>query len=372
LNNEKIGTLIIGGGIIGLSIGYYLSKKEFLNVEIVEKEAELSSHASGHNAGGISTPHETQSEDIWPLARETCELYERLAMRENFDFDYVLNGTIVLLKDSRLSSELEKRIEKFREKSGTRVRLLTPQEVKDKEENLSLEEVGGAIFYPDDAQGNSKKLGHCFERVCREKGMKLATSVEVLGFTIDNGTIETVKTSIGTVFPERVVVAAGPWSGRIASMLGIEIPIEPVKGHLITTHAANTKILNSFISGPNYYVLQSSGGNLVVGGGEDHVAFDSSIMDSRIAEAWAEGISLVPALSSLGQQSTTACLRPYASGGLPVIGESKRYKNLIFATGHFRSGFSLAPVTGKIVSELIVDGRTKTNIGPFSPERFAA
>jgi glycine/D-amino acid oxidase-like deaminating enzyme len=79
---------------------------------------------------------------------------------------------------------------------------------------------------------------------------------------------------------------------------------------------------------------------------------------------------MIPKLLSVKQESKTACLRPYATGGIPILGKSSRFSNVIFATGHYRNGFSLAPVTGKIISELIVDGKSEIDITPFSPDRF--
>jgi glycine/D-amino acid oxidase-like deaminating enzyme len=139
---------------------------------------------------------------------------------------------------------------------------------------------------------------------------------------------------------------------------------------LIETEVPKSKILRSFVSGPDYYVLQTPQGNMVIGGGEDSVGFDVSVDGDRIKEAWSEAVSYVPVLKSLKQVSMTACLRPYAPGGLPVMGRSKKYSNLIFATGHYRSGFCLAPITGELISELIVDGKTTIDLEPFSPNRF--
>jgi len=91
----------------------------------------------------------------------------------------------------------------------------------------------------------------------------------------------------------------------------------------------------------------------------------------RIKDAWTEGISMVPKLGRLNEKTTsTACLRPHAAGGIPILGKSKRWENVLLATGHFRSGFGLAPVTGKLISQLLLDGRTEIDLGPFSPDRF--
>jgi glycine/D-amino acid oxidase-like deaminating enzyme len=336
----------------------------------------LTSHASGHNAGGISAPHVSQSNEIWSLEEHSSKLYQALGRKKGFNFDYTVTGSILLYTKDEDTVPLKSDLEKFRTKSHANGEFLTKSEVKEKEPSLSVENISGAYYYPDDAQGSSVKLGHCFATACIDKGVKISTGTELAGFEVTNGKkkkkIDSVLTNKGHVHPKTVVIAAGPWSGRIASMAGMNVPIEPVKGHLIITPKAKEKIVHSFILGPNYYFLQSHDRSIVIGGGEDSVGFDENLIGSRVQEAWNESSAFLPVIKSLGQESRMACLRPYCTDNLPVIGNSTQYDNLIFATGHFRSGFSLAPVTGKIVSELIVEGDTKTDIKAFSPGRFSA
>ena len=376
-SNHDIDILIIGGGIIGLSIAYYLSKRKFSNnVQIIERDSMLASHASGHNAGGISSAHIFQTNKMSLLARETLKLFQDLAQKDRFDFDFKINGAINILKEEEQNPKdierLEVAIKEFQEKSNTKVQLVSGAETNEIEPNLALKDNSHALYYPEDAQGNSKKLADCFARSCTDRGVQISTQTAVEDFEIESGgrTIRSTKTNKGIIYAKTVVLATGPWSGQVASMLGLDIPIRPIKGHLISSHNPGKKVLNTFVSGENYYVLQTAEGNLVVGGGEDTDGFNSSLIKGRVDEAWNECVSFVPLLRDLGQESASACLRPYASGGLPVIGMSTKIENLIFATGHFRNGFSLAPVTGKIVSELTVDLKTDFEIAPFSPKRF--
>ena len=163
-NDRKIGSLIIGGGIIGLSIAYYLSRRNFSNVLILEREKKLTAHASGHNAGGIADVHETKSV-LWPLTRETHKLYRELAETQHFDFDFERNGTN-LLDPSIDEKTTEKIAQRFRERYGESIEFLDGSDLQKREPNLSTEYCGYGLFYPNDAQGNSQKLGQCFARAC--------------------------------------------------------------------------------------------------------------------------------------------------------------------------------------------------------------
>jgi glycine/D-amino acid oxidase-like deaminating enzyme len=262
----------------------------------------------------------------------------------------------------------EKIARRFKEESGGSIEFLDALDLQKREPNLSTKFANYALFYPDDAQGNSKKLGQCFSRACLDHGIGIETGAEVLGFEVDGQKNTKVKTLRGSFIAETVVVAAGPWSGVLSGKFGYKIPMTPIKG-LITTEPSE-RLVHSFIDGPHYYVMQTGMGNLVVGGGEDDAGFDLSLSDRRIREAWEEGTVMIPQLLSLKQEAKTACLRPFAPEGIPILGKSKRFSNVIFATGHYKNGFCLAPVTGKIISELIVDGETKVDIAPFSPDRF--
>ena len=366
-SSDKVGVLIIGGGIIGLSIAYYLSRRDFSSVLLLERDEELTLHASGHNAGGIASVHESRPL-LAPLIRETQKLYAELIEAQHFEFDFERNGTISL--DPSLDEKSTERVaRRFKEESGGAIEFLDASDLEKREPNLSTKFVSYAVYYPDDAQGNSKKLGQCFSRACQNSGIEIRTGAEVLSFEVGRQRITKVKTTSGSYVPDIVVVAAGPWSGALSEKLGFRVPVSPIKGHLITTESSD-RFVHSFIDGPHYYVMQTITGNLVVGGGEDDAGFDLSLSDMRIREAWAEGTAMLPRLSTLNQEAKIACLRPYAPGGIPILGKSTRFSNVLFATGHFRNGFCLAPVTGKIISDLIVDGESKIDITPYSPDKF--
>ena len=129
-SNHDIDVLIIGGGIIGLSIAYYLSKREFNNnVQIIERESTLASRASGHNAGGISSAHMFQTNEMSLLARETSKLFQDLAQKDRFDFDFKINGAINILKEGEQNPKdierLEVAIKEFQERMNTTIQLVS-------------------------------------------------------------------------------------------------------------------------------------------------------------------------------------------------------------------------------------------------------
>jgi glycine oxidase len=370
-SSRKVDALIIGGGIIGLGIGYYLSERNFRNVEIVEREPHITTHASGHNAGGISGIHTYQPCETWELSRETPKLYEELAQTSGFEFEYVRGGTIIP-GTSENEREFARVAEKYADRSeGVFVNFLDKKDLQNKEPNVSTERFSCALFYPHDAQGNSRKLGHCFAKSCLDRGMKITTGRSVSGFEISDGRV--VKVNLDnqdSIVPDNVILAAGPWSGEISAKLGVRLPVSPVKGHLISVDAGNFRLVNSFVSGPSYYVMQN-GSTVIVGGGEDSAGFNTEVDSVRIREAWAEGVSIVPKLGRLNEKTTSAaCLRPHAPDGIPILGKSKKLKNMLFATGHFRNGFALAPITGKLIAQLLLEGRSEIDLAPFSPDRF--
>lgn len=368
---EKVDTLIIGGGIIGLAIGYYLSERNYCNVEIIEREPELTLHASGHNAGGLSGTHPNQNPKLRQLSAESQKLYQKLA--HLFDFDYQVAGS--LIPGTKADEKTFEDITSGGKEHGVEASYLDTGDLFEKEPNLSRKRFTCALYFPRDAQGNSKKLGECFAKSCQNRGIRISKNCTAADFEISGGKVSEVKTTTRhAIRPENIVIAAGPWSREVSAKLGLEIPVSPVKGHLISIKKTerDQPLVNSFVSGPKYYVMQN-GATAVVGGGEAFVGFDLSIDRKTIEDEWMEGISMVPRLEAFRNRAVSeiACLRPFAADGYPIIGkESKNFENVYLATGHFRSGFGLAPVTGKLISQLIIDGEPELDLGTFSPDRF--
>ena len=363
-------TVIIGGGIIGLAIGYFLSKRNHCNLEIVERENQLTMHASGHNAGGLSSAHPLQPRELWPLYSQSQKLYVELSNTSGFDFDYKIGGSVLLGTESdEMQFRFLSQAHADRE-YDINVEYLDRGELEQKEPYVS-KRYSCALFHPLDAQGNSLKLAESLRRFCVEKGVMISTGSTVRGFEIAGNKVVSLHTNNGTISPKSIVVAAGPWSGGISELMGKNLPVTPVKGHLITIETGGLKLVNSFVTGSGYYAMQN-GSAIVVGGGEDKDGFNSRIIPERIREALSEGISMIPQIQDLNisRAIKTACLRPFSGDGVPIIGRSRKLSNVYYATGHFRNGFGLAPVTGEIISQLIIDQVSELATPYISPGRF--
>ena len=368
--SRKVGVLVIGGGIIGLSIAYHLSRRGYSDVTVIEREKELATHASGHNASGLVPPRESKAKEVWELHAKGLKLFKSLSEVKGFDFDYKVNGLLTVHKIGSGHESLSRTVQDL-QAIKVNVSLLEGSDLQEIEPNLSTDGIS-ALYYPDGAQGNSRKLAGCFARACLKEGVEVMTDTSASSFSTKDGRIETVGTNRADFRPETVVLAAGPWSGEVASLLGLRLPVEPAKGHLISVKTNRMRLVSRFVLGPeDYYVTQIPTGELIVGGGVDLVGFDKKADKRRLDEAWREGVFLFPFLKSMKRSSTVTCFRPYAPGGVPILGRSGRYQNLIFATGHHTSGITLAPITGLLISQLVLDGETKNDIMPFSPARFS-
>ncbi len=369
-HSRKVGVLVIGGGIIGLSIAYYLSRRGYSDVTVIEREKELATHASGHNASGLVPPRESKAREVWGLHTEGLKLFKSLNEVNGFDFDYKVNGLLTVHKIGSGNEALLRTVQEL-QTMKVDVNLLDGSELQKIEPNLSTDGIS-ALYFPDGAQGNSSKLAACFARACLKEGVEFMKGTIASSFTTKDGKIDTVRTNRADFRPETTVLAAGPWSGEVASLLRLRLPVEPAKGHLISVKTRRRRLVNRFVLGPeDYYVTQVPSGELIVGGGVDLVGFSTKADKRRLNEAWREGVFLFPFLKSMKRGSTVTCFRPYAPGGVPILGKSGRYSNLIFATGHHTSGITLAPITGLLMSQLILDGQAKIDIMPFSPARFS-
>ena len=165
----------------GLAIGYYLSKRNFVSVEIIERDSELSMHASGHNAGGLAGVHESQPRDLLAAVQKHSGALSGTGSIERIQTSTTQPGARCLPERLRKWTH-SKQGPVTLDEAGVRVEFLDSADLQKREPNLSTIRFNCGLYYPADAQGNSKKLGQCFARTCLEKGMEISTGSEVISF----------------------------------------------------------------------------------------------------------------------------------------------------------------------------------------------
>ncbi len=412
----KIG--IVGGGIIGLSSAYYLSKAGH-QVTIIE-QSELKDGCSFGNAGMIVPSHliplaapgmiskgirwmfnstspfyvkprlngdllkwgyhfykaatkehvEKSAIALKEISLLSKAMYQQLANELPFDFGYQERGLLMLYQTKETEHE-EAETAQFADRHGIEAHILSENEIQKLEPDVKVKARGG-VYFPGDAHISPSLLVSGLIKFLKERGVIFQTSTVVQDFVIDSNKIKEIKTDEGDFSFDEVVIATGSWSGLIGKKLGLTLPMQAGKGYSFTLPdlKKNIRIPSIFLEAR--VAVTPMGNSLRFGGTMEITGIDQSISMNRVKGIVDSIPSYYPEMKieMPKQEEVWHGLRPCSPDGLPYIGRSMQIKNLIIATGHSMMGLSLGPGTGKLVSQLIHQLETEIDISKFKPDRF--
>ncbi len=369
--NENADVIVIGGGVIGLSIARELVLRGVPEVMLIERSrlgAEASSAAGGILAPQVESDH---SDEFFRLACASRDMYPEFAaaLREETGLDVELDktGTLYLGLTAQDEEEMRSRYE-WQTSEGLCVERLTGDEARRLETSLS-ENIICALRFPNDFQIESRRLIAALVNANEKLGVRIITGCNVNAIRRVAERVCGVETSAGFVSAATVVVSAGAWSSFIQSVLP-PIDIEPVRGQMLCFEA-KSQIARYVMYSSRGYLVPRRDGRLLAGSTSEHVGFDKSITEEGISKIKSMAIEVVPALKQIPVVDSWAGFRPRAKDDLPVLGASETVQGLFFATGHYRNGILLAPITGKVIAQAIIDGVMPANLRAFAPNRFS-
>ena len=202
-------------------------------------------------------------------------------------------------------------------------------------------------------------------------GVRLVTDCEVRAVRVEHEKVCAVETSLGVVSAPIVVLAAGAWTSLInspdASLPAIEM--EPVRGQMLC-FAARPPIARHVIYSSRGYLVPRRDGRVLAGSTAERVGFEKRVTDEGMNAIKSMALEIAPSIAGLPLVSSWAGFRPRAADGLPVLGACEGIEGLFYATGHYRNGILLAPITGELIARAIVEGATPPLLKAFSPKRF--
>jgi D-amino-acid dehydrogenase len=416
--NFKTDTLIIGGGAIGICCAFYLNRLG-KKVCVVEK-GEICSGSSYGNAGLIVPSHciplaapgvitqglkwmfdpaspfyikmrldrgflswlwkfrgacnEANVNRALPvlsgLNAVSLELFDELAALEGVDFNYEKKGVVLIFKTRKEFDKGAKEARQLQE-YGVESKVLENKELASYCRQMRTASAGG-IFFPRDAHLIPDRFVHQLAGYVENNGVDLLTSAEVLGFEISGRKVTTVKTTRGDIQAEEVVLAGGSWSGDLARKLHIKLPLEPAKGYSVTFKRPPSCPDIPFMMAETKVVLTPMEDMLRFAGTLELAGFDMSINNRRLQAILKSIPDYFPDfdISSLELIEIWRGLRPCSPDGLPYLGRPRRYDNVVIATGHGMKGISLAPVTGKLVSQLAAKESPQIDLTALDVDRF--
>ncbi len=413
---DKQNIIVIGGGVIGVSVAYYLAKQGS-SVTLLEKNS-IGSGASYGNAGLVScenyipmaAPGVVKDALVWmfdadspfyikprldlnllrwliqfnfacskkqmlktinifkELKKEGDQLLSDLVNSHKIDCNLEKKGRLIVYKNG---DNFKKGVEtaEFLKKYGVEAQVLDQNEILIKEPNLKPTVVGG-LYYSEYSHLAPdlfvKNLGKEIEKL----GVKIKTECEVIGFETLDSSISKVNTSRGDYTPDHVILAAGAWSPMVVRELGLKVPIQPAKGYSITAKRPESSPIGPLSLADERVAVSPMGNRLRFSSTLELCGYDSSINLRRISNTRNAVNNYLKGMDDLQEIELWSGFRPNTPDTLPLIGRSGSFNNLVFATGHDVLGMTHSQVTGKLVSQIVFDEKPFTDISVFDPERF--
>lgn len=362
LNTDVI---IIGAGVIGCAIAYNLGKSGVKTL-VVDKAGGVGQEASWAGAG-ILTSHASTRQPYPELCRASLALYpslaEELKARTEIDIEFIQSGTLSLFFEENEKNGLiglaERRIE-----HGFSAEILTAKQVLELEPRAA-ESLAGAIRFPEDAQVRNPKLVRALAKGAASLGTEFLFGNPVTGFRRENNRAVGVTVNGAIIKGNTIVIAAGCWSGALAAQLGCHLPIQPARGQIVLVESI-PPMLEHIIDGLGVYLVPRSDGKVLIGATVEFVGYDKQTTAGGLQNMVESGTTLIPELAKATFLRAWAGLRPHMKGG-PCLGKAPGLESVIVASGHFKNGILLAPITGMLISELITSGTSSMSLEPFSP-----
>ena len=365
---------IVGGGIIGLAVGWQLVRR---GQRVVLFEKKRSGRAASWVAAGMLAPHSEvgfEEEDFLRLGMESLREYPRFLQELEQDTGRHVpldkRGTLIVGLDRDDSARL-RRLYEYRRHLGLPVEWLVGSAVRDIEPLLSPR-VTSAIWLPDDGQVNNRDLVEALREGFARLGGELREDCAVTAIHCDNGCAHAVEAAGETHAVRTVILAAGCWSNQIDGIPeGIRPPVRPVKGQLVSLRMNDDMNLTHVIRAPDVYLIPKDDGRLVLGASQEEMGFDTTATAGPVLRLLQRGWEAVPSIYELAIDDIEVGLRPGSHDHQPIIGATE-IEGLYYATGHHRHGILLAPFTAYAMCDLIIDGNERESLARIRPTRFGA
>jgi glycine oxidase len=363
--------VIVGGGVAGCATAFYLARAG-ASVTVLER-GELAGEASGAAAGmlaALSDEGGDRGPEFQKLCLDSLRLYHDLLPQleaTGIDLRYRRSGVLHLALDEAEAVVLRRRFEAQRALSPG-MRWLEGADLQREEPELTPKAAAG-LLSPEEHYLDPQRLVLALAEGARRSGADVRTATPAVAMRGSDGRLRSVQTPHGHFEADHILLAAGPWTKGLARRLGAHVPVTPMRGQMLALGPATR--LNHVIWGEKAYLVPRENGLTFVGATVEDVGFRKRTTVAAIRHLRRAAAEMVPGLGLAGMASSWAGLRPGSPDGLPMLGLLPGWANVWVATGHFRNGILLGPITGKLMSESILAGRPGPRLAPFAPARFS-
>jgi len=364
--------LIIGGGVIGLSVAREMHKQGAKRITIIDKS--VCGEESSWAAAGMLGPQAEADEgglffDLCSASRDFFpDLAAELLDETGIDIELDRTGTLYLAFTNDDIVEVHERF-RWQRKAGLAVEHLSPEEARRTEPFISPD-VRGALFFPQDWQVDNRKFLFALKRYAEINGIEVRENTKVERLTVEDGRVTGAETHEERFLADETILATGAWTSLIK--LGhaeMPVKVEPVRGQIVAFQTAK-RLFNHVIYTRRGYIVPRADGRILAGSTTEFVGLEKDTTDAAAASLQEIAAEIAPSIASLALADHWSGLRPFAADGLPVLGSIAGIDGLTIATAHYRNGILLAPLTAKIVAGRLIDGFEHPAFTAFGPDRF--
>jgi sarcosine oxidase subunit beta len=367
--------VIIGGGCMGASVAYHLSRRGVTDVVVIEREKLLGVGSTGRNAGGVR--HQFSNEANIRLSLESIHLLERFADEVGQTIDFHQDGYLFLLS-SEASVEVFRRNVALQRRLGVEVEWLDARAAAERAPGLDASGVIGATFCGRDGIADPNGVTIGFAKAAQAAGVAIERDLEVVGITVDGGRVTGVETARGSIATPCVVNAAGPWARSIGAMAGVDVPVAPLRRHIFIAAPPGAGAFN--IPGSHIMVIDfettfyfhREGAGLLFGMGDPHEVstFDTTVQWDFLPQVIEVAVKRLPALETASISHAWAGLYEMSPDANPILGPAATVGGLFLINGFSGHGFQHSPAAGRILADLIVGRDPAFDCTPFAIDRF--
>jgi glycine oxidase len=362
--------LIIGGGVVGLSLAWDLARHGKC-VRVIDR-GQPGREASWAGAGILPAANLATAihpyDQLCGLASQLHPQWaEELRRLTGIDTGYRRCGGLYLARTAGEAAALAAWASEQRQ-LGVAVESLCADALMCMEAGLKLSAIApsrpAAFLFKDEAQIRNPKHLQALARACEAAGVEITPDVAALDLVVREDALVELATTSCPLRARRYCLAAGAWTGQLLARLGLRVGILPVRGQMVLFRCQRPPIRHIVMEGSRYIVPRDDG-RVLAGSTEEEVGFDKQTTEAGIAELVEFACSLVPALADAPIEQTWAGLRPGSFDGLPYLSPIPGLTNAFVAAGHFRSGLFLSPATAVVMSQLLRNQPPQIELGPF-------
>ncbi len=363
--------VIIGGGVMGASAAYHLAQRGVKNIVLLEKENFFGTGATGRCAGGVR--YQFSTEINVKLSIESLPMIERFKEEIGQDVSYRQCGYLLVATNEKEVAMFKHNVE-MQNKLGVPTQFLSGDEVRARLPLMKFDDALVGTFNQKDGTVDPNSVVMGYVTAAQKMGVKAISGAEVMGITVSGGNVEEVQTSLGGIKTRMILNAAGPWSGQISNMAGIQIPVLPLRRQMFTTNPLK-EVPEDFpfvIDFAKSLYFHREGEGLLIGmsNQEEKPGFDQNVDEDFELVNLEAAIERMPLVEKASRASHWAGLYEVTPDAHPIYGGTP-INGFTLCTGFSGHGFMHGPISGKLMSEFILDGKfSSVDVSMLDLKRF--